>query len=111
MQAISVLSLLGLTLAGVPTPPPPPLPFENDLTEPINFECDQGYGMYRVVSNFGEASTAGRRKRTSGNADRQWGFGCQKVNNIIICMHQLLSSSNVVCSYSAFKTQRICMPL
>ena len=85
-----------MTLAEVPTPPP----FENDLTDPIDFECDQGYGIYHVVSAFGE--TGFRRKRYFEEADRRWGFGCQKVKKM--CASTVLNecylgnNSNAVCS-------------
>ena len=64
--------MLGLTVA--PRPPPP---FDNELSENVDFECDPGYGIYRVVSQFSGGNY--RRKRSTSDADRRWGFECKKV--------------------------------
>ena len=82
--------MLGLTVAPRPSPP-----FDNELSENVDFECDPGYGIYRVVSEFGEQT-----KRTASDADRRWGFECKKV----------LSGFYLYRTFLLGGSQRLCIP-
>ena len=78
LSVVAALSLLlspgGVEGAAVPEPEKEPIYWDNEILEEVHVDCECGYGLHRVWSEFVDAEN---------ETDRLWKWECVEVSSAL----------------------------